>query len=369
MKVILSGGGTGGHIYPALSIADEILKQHKNAQILYIGKKDSLEEELVTRKGLNFKPVRVSPLPRKSINFKSIKSIKTLMQGMKDSFKILKEFKPDAIIGTGGYVCAPILLAGQMKGYPTIVQEQNAYPGKTNRLLGKKAKLIALSFPEAEKYFPDHVRKVMAGNPVREVFNEMTEDTATAKVEEELSISPLPLILSFGGSGGQESTNDAVLTMMHDHPTPPFRLLHVTGKAHYEEFMSKLPEEVDHDRYIIRDYLYDIPAFIKASDLVITSSSAMALAEISVSGRPAILIPKAYTAGNHQYHNALSYQDAGAAVMIEESELTGERLYGEIKTLVEDREKLQDMSKATHKLAHKNAAEIIVKNIEQVLSD
>ncbi len=366
MKVILSGGGTGGHIYPALSIADEILKQDKEAEILYIGKENSLEEELVTRKGLNFKTVRVSPLPRKSINLSSLKSLKNLMQGISDSFKILKEFKPDVIIGTGGYVCAPILLAGQMKGYPTIVQEQNAFPGKTNRLLGKKAKLIALSFPEAEKYFPEHVEKIMAGNPVREIFTTMTTEEAVQKVSSEIEIGKLPYILSFGGSGGQESTNDAILAMMKEHPSPDFILFHITGKAHYDEFMAKVPEGIDKNKYIIKNYLYDIPAFIKASDLVITSSSAMALAEISASGHPSILIPKAYTAGNHQYHNALSYQNAGAALMIEEEELTGEKLYSEIENLIKDQEKLNAMSEATKALSHGNAAEIIVSNLERI---
>lgn len=359
MRVILSGGGTGGHIYPALAIAEELKDRLDQIEILYVGKKDSLEEELASKAGLDFASIRAKGLPRKKINRDSVSSLVELIKGLGDAGKILNNFNPDIVIGTGGYVCAPILLKAQGKKIPTMIQEQNAYPGKANRLIAKKADLVALSFDEAKKYFPENAPIFFTGNPIRKEFRNLDKNVALKK----LGFKEKKIILSLGGSGGQESTNEAVLEMMKQHPNIPFHLIHITGKAHYDDFMAKLPSEYNEEKYTILDYSHDIPDLMQVATAVIASSSAMTLAEISATAKASILIPKAYTAGNHQWHNAKSYESKGAALVIEEKDLDGTNLYKAINLLLEDREKRNTMEEATLKLANGLAVSKIVDEV------
>ncbi|KXB66619.1 undecaprenyldiphospho-muramoylpentapeptide beta-N-acetylglucosaminyltransferase [Aedoeadaptatus coxii] len=364
MKVILSGGGTGGHIYPALAIGEALKKRVEDVDILYVGKKDSMEEELAKKEGLKFAPVHIQGFPRKKINKESILTMMELLRGLHDAGQILREFKPDVVIGTGGYVCAPIVLKAQSKHIATVIQEQNAYPGKTNRLLAKRVDLIAYSFKEAEHFFPEHTKKLYTGNPIRSSFQ---------KVQREKALQTLglddkkPLVLSFGGSGGQESTNDAILEIMEKHKELPFHLVHITGKEHYDGFMDRMPE-VDGDSYTILDYSHQIPEFLAVAKLVVASSSAMTLAEISAMHLPSILIPKAYTAGNHQYHNAMSYKKADAAEVIEEKDLNGDVLFNAMEDLLGNEEKSKVMGNHAYGLINPKGTEEIVDAILEVVA-
>lgn len=364
MKVILSGGGTGGHIYPALAIGEALKKRVEDVDILYVGKKDSMEEELAKNEGLKFAPVHIQGFPRKKINKESILTMMELLRGLHDAGQILREFKPDVVIGTGGYVCAPIVLKAQSKHIATVIQEQNAYPGKTNRLLAKRVDLIAYSFKEAEHFFPEHTKKLYTGNPIRSSFQ---------KVQREKALQTLglddkkPLVLSFGGSGGQESTNDAILEIMEKHKELPFHLVHITGKEHYDGFMDRMPE-VDGDSYTILDYSHQIPEFLAVAKLVVASSSAMTLAEISAMHLPSILIPKAYTAGNHQYHNAMSYKKADAAEVIEEKDLNGDVLFNAMEDLLGNEEKSKVMGNHAYGLINPKGTEEIVDAILEVVA-
>ena len=364
MKVILSGGGTGGHIYPALAIGEALKKRVEDVDILYVGKKDSMEEELAKKEGLKFAPVHIQGFPRKKINKESILTMMELLRGLHDAGQILREFKADVVIGTGGYVCAPIVLKAQSKHIATVIQEQNAYPGKTNRLLAKRVDLIAYSFKEAEHFFPEHTKKLYTGNPIRSSFQ---------KVQREKALQTLglddkkPLVLSFGGSGGQESTNDAILEIMEKHKELPFHLVHITGKEHYDGFMDRMPE-VDEDSYTILDYSHQIPEFLAVAKLVVASSSAMTLAEISAMHLPTILIPKAYTAGNHQYHNAMSYKKADAAEVIEEKDLNGDVLFNAMEDLLGNEEKSKAMGNHAYDLINPKGTEEIVDAILEVVA-
>lgn len=354
MKYILSGGGTGGHIYPALAIGEEIKKQDKEAKILYVGKKNSLEEELAKKYGFDFQGIDISGLPRKKINKDTVITFFNLMKGLKECTKILDNFKPDIVIGTGGYVCAPIVFKAQQKKIKTAIQEQNAYPGKTNKVLAKKADYVFINFMEAKKYL-NNDNIIFTGNPIREVFSHLdrqkSRDALNIKIDEKF-------VFSFGGSGGQESTNDAILEILNKNEKLPFKLTHVTGRDHYDYFMGKLgevPENVE-----ILDYTHKVYDYLSSADLVIASSSAMTLAEISAIGIASILIPKAYTAGNHQYYNAMSYSNMGASSVIEEENLNGETLLDGIEKILnkdEDRKLMADNSK---KLASPDAVSKIV---------
>lgn len=364
MKVILSGGGTGGHIYPALAIGEALKNKIEDVDILYVGKKDSMEEELAKKEGLKFAPVHIKGFPRKKINKESILTVMELIRGLHDAGEILKEFEPDVVIGTGGYVCAPIVLKAQRKNIKTVIQEQNAYPGKTNRLLAKRVDLIAYSFKEAEHYFPDHAKKLYTGNPIRSSFQKVQREKAL----ETLGLgNDKTLVLSFGGSGGQESTNEAILEIMEHYEELPFHLVHITGKEHYESFIERMPE-VDENSYTILDYSHQIPEFLAVAKLVVASSSAMTLAEISAMHLPSILIPKAYTAGNHQYHNAMSYKKADAAEVIEEKDLNGQVLLEAMEKLLEDEEACRAMGSAAYGLINSEGTEEIVDAILEVVS-
>lgn len=364
MKVILSGGGTGGHIYPALAIGEALKKRVEDVDILYVGKKDSMEEELAKKEGLNFAPVHIQGFPRKKINKESILTMMELLRGLHDAGLILREFKPDVVIGTGGYVCAPIVLKAQSKHIATVIQEQNAYPGKTNRLLAKRVDLIAYSFKEAEHFFPEHTKKLYTGNPIRSSFQKVQREKALQTLGLD---NKKPLVLSFGGSGGQESTNDAILEIMEKHKELPFHLVHITGKEHYDGFMDRMPE-VDGDSYTILDYSHQIPEFLAVAKLVVASSSAMTLAEISAMHLPSILIPKAYTAGNHQYHNAMSYKKADAAEVIEEKDLNGDVLFNAMEDLLGNEEKSKVMGNHAYGLINPKGTEEIVDAILEVVA-
>ncbi|WP_455257000.1 undecaprenyldiphospho-muramoylpentapeptide beta-N-acetylglucosaminyltransferase [Peptoniphilus asaccharolyticus] len=354
MKYILSGGGTGGHIYPALAIAEEIKKRDASSKILYVGKIGGLEEELAKKAGFEFKGVHIEGLPRKKINIQTAITMFALLKGLRECDKIIKTFKPDVVIGTGGYVCAPVVMKAQQKGIKTIIQEQNAYPGKTNKFLAKKASLLALNFKEAEKYM-ENKNIIITGNPVREDFALMNREEARKSLNLK---DDEKLVLSFGGSGGQESTNDAVLDILKKKFD--FKLVHITGKPHYENFVSEM---IENENAEILNYSDEIPKYMLASDLVIASSSAMTLAEISQVGRASILIPKAYTAGNHQYYNAMSYKEGGASVVISEDELTGDKLLESIVSILEDKDKIDVMAENSKKLGNPDAVKKLVDEI------
>ncbi len=365
MRYIISGGGTGGHIYPALAIAKEIKKRDGSSQIYYVGKKNSLEEELVSKAGLDLKflPINGAGLPRKSLSLKTLKSIALLIVGLIKAALIVKKVRPDIIIATGGYVCAPITMAGQLMGVKSLIQEQNAYPGKTNKLLSKKANAICLNFEEAEKYFPKD-KILVTGNPIREEFSHANKDLDKKSLDFQIK---KPMVLSFGGSGGQESTNDAILDMLKKHELD-FFLLHITGKEHYQKFMELLGSYKNENLKIL-DYSHQIPELLPLADLVIASSSAMTLAEISATGLASILIPKAYTAGDHQSYNARSYEKAGASVVIEEKDLNGDVLYNKIQSVLKDEKKKNEMGANSKKMASPDGVKKIVDKVFELIGN
>ncbi len=363
MRYIISGGGTGGHIYPALAIFDELKKRDPSGEFLYVGTPDGLERDLATRAGYDYKPVRVKGLPR-SVNKESIKTGIELLKGLGDANKILKSFKPDIVIGTGGYVAFPIVFLAQRKGIKTLLQESNAFPGKVNRILAKKAQGIAIAFEDAkEKLSSD--KCFLAGNPIRPDFLEIDRNQSRKELgigEEE------KLILSFGGSGGQESINDSIIGILEKEDIK-YRLIHITGKSHHEQFLNTLKEkEIKINSNVeILDYSHELPKLLGSSDLAILSSSAISLAEVSALGIPSILIPKAYTADNHQEYNARSFEKAGASKMILEENLNYKTLMENLKEILEDKTKMKKMGECARILSKPNSTEIIVDKIISII--
>lgn len=364
MKYIVSGGGTGGHIYPALSIIKEIQNKDHDADILYIGSNNSLESKLVPREGIDFKSIRVKGMPRK-INKDLISSFKELFMGLRQAKKIIKEFRPDIVIGTGGYVCGPVVYQAKRCKIPTLIHEQNAFPGVTNKILGRFVDKIAVTFQEAIKYFNKPEKIVVTGNPIRREILQINKN----KAYKDLNIKKEdPFILSFGGSGGQKKLNDTILALIKkDLIEDDLQILHVCGERFYEDFLSEIKHIKLKENIRISPYLYDMPEALNIADLVITSSGAITLAEISAIGIPSILIPKAYTAENHQEYNARAFEENGASTVILEKDLKEDILFAAINDIIRDEKKLNVMKRNSLKLGKIDAAEKIYDIINQIL--
>ncbi|MBZ2173675.1 undecaprenyldiphospho-muramoylpentapeptide beta-N-acetylglucosaminyltransferase [Schnuerera sp. xch1] len=368
MKYLITGGGTGGHIYPALAIAWEIKNRHSDATILYVGTKKGLESELVPKEGFDFKTIRVKGMPRK-INKESLIAVKELVLGLIDSNKIINNFKPDVVIGTGGYVCGPVVYVASKKNIPTLIHEQNAFPGITNKILSRYVDKVLITFNKSKKYFKHKDKVIATGNPVRKSIL----DVDKKKAYSDLSISSsIPFIVSFGGSGGQKKLNDAMSYVIEKNITNNnIQIIHVTGKRFYDEFMKRLEVKKISVSQNIRvvPYLYDMPKVLNIADLVITSAGAITLAEISAIGVPSILIPKGYTAENHQEYNARAFEEKGASYLVLEKDLSGKVLYEIINRTIVDKNKLIEMAEKAKMLGNTNSVEKIVDIIDETISN
>lgn len=367
MKYIISGGGTGGHIYPALAIAKEIKSSDKEAEILYIGTKNSLEAELVPKEGIDFRSIRVNWLPRK-INKNLFIALKELLIGLKQSQDIINEFKPDIVIGTGGYVCGPIVYKAAKNKVPTLIHEQNAFPGITNKILSRYADRVASTFDEASKYFKYPERVINTGNPIRSEI--LDRDKASSYRLLEIDKNK-PLILSFGGSGGQKKLNNAILDILIKKKwNKDFQLIHITGKRLFDSFIKELDDNnllLNKDIRIL-PYLYEMPDALNIASLLISSSGAISLAETSAIGLPSILIPKSYTAENHQEYNARAFEKAGASIVILEQDLSGDLLMNTIGDLMDNKMKLRNMSINSKKLGNRNATKEITNLVFELIA-
>lgn len=359
MRVILSGGGTGGHIYPAIAIGQKIREENPDASIVYVGIKGGPEEKIAAKNGYAFKAIEAMGIPRK-VNKKLFKSLFRNFKGFKQAKQIIKNFKPDLVIGTGGYVCAPILYQATKAKIPAMVHESNSYPGMTSKFLSNKVDRVLISYKEAAKHFKNQKNIVVTGNPVRNNFNLdfNDEDLKRLGIDKEI-----PVVFSFGGSNGSFALNKAVIEMSKDL-NGEFYLLHQTGNRFYDSFLKEAKES----KYLKAfKYIDNIDLFYAVSDLVIASSGAMSLAEISSVGRPSILIPKAYTTENHQEYNARTYVENNASCMILEKDLTGELLKQNIMSIINDKEKIKSMGENARKLADNSALDKIYQQIEELI--
>lgn len=357
MKVLLSGGGTGGHVYPAIAIANKIKEKHPNAEILFVGTSNGIESEIVPKNGYKIKTITVQGFKRK-IDIDNVKRGVKLMKGLNEARKIVKEFNPDIVIGTGGYVSGPVLFCASGKDKITVVHEQNSFPGITNKILSKKVDLVITCFEEAKSRFPEkgQGKVVLVGNPVRQELLEITKEEA----RKNLNIpQDKKMVLAYGGSGGFKKINDAMLLTIKSMVKEDVAFIYATGKRFYESFMKEM-EDIELKEYQkIVPYLEDMTNALSASDIVIGSAGATSLSEITALGKASIIIPKAYTAENHQEYNARSISDNGAGVCILESELTPETLNNTLFDILNDDEKLKSMELNSKKIGKPDAVDDI----------
>lgn len=349
-KVILSGGGTGGHIYPAITIAREIAKQ-RDTEFLFVGTKNGLESQIVPREGYQFTTLRAEGLKRK-LTPSNLVALMVTAGSLFTAERILRSFRPDVVIGTGGYVCGPILMAAALSHIPTLVQEQNVIPGITNRILSRFVDQVAIGYREAQPRFPRPEKCIFTGNPVRSDII----DTSRKEAREKLNISDSQfMVLAAGGSRGARSINNAMIGVHHHFmDAEDMCLYHVTGTAEFDrvkEILGSVDENGNYGRASrVIPYQHDMPAALAAADLVIYRSGAIGLAELAARGVPAILIPYPYAAEGHQTYNARVFVAAGAAKMIVDKLLTDKELIQDIEQFRENRTGLDTMAEACRKL-------------------
>ncbi|WP_102262112.1 undecaprenyldiphospho-muramoylpentapeptide beta-N-acetylglucosaminyltransferase [Mesobacillus jeotgali] len=361
MKIAVSGGGTGGHIYPALALIREIQKKDENVEFLYIGTEKGLESKLVPRENIPFKSIHITGFKRK-ISFENVKTILRFLKGVRDSKKMLKEFKPDVVIGTGGYVCGPVVYAAAKMGIPTIVHEQNSVPGLTNKFLSRYVDKIAICFEEAREFFPEQ-KVVLTGNPrASEVLG---QDGIKGRLSAGLKLK-IPTVLIFGGSRGARPINEAVVKSLAELSGKSYQVLYVTGDVHFEDVQKEVELVGNPENVNIKPFIHNMPEVLSGVDLTVARAGATTLAELTSLGIPSILIPSPYVTDNHQEKNARALSENGAARLLLEKDLTGPKLVESIDHILGNEDKLADMKKAAKKLGIPDAAQRLYRLMEEL---
>ena len=373
MNLIFTCGGTGGHINPAIAVANLMRERHPDANILFIGAKGHMEEQLVPKAGFELKCLEVSGLSRgKSLGAikKNVKTVLDTAKAVSACKKIIKEFQPDVILGTGGYACFPALMAGSMMGIPTCVHESNAIPGLTTKLVSGRVDQVMVAFPESAKHYKNPERIVTVGMPVRKEF--ISLDRAAAR--QELGLGDEPLVVSAFGSLGAKAMNEAVAELFkieQDHGFP-FKHIHATGKFGWEWMPEKVAAwGVDltvAQAIEMREYIYNMPTLMAAADVFISRAGASSCNEIAAAGVPSVLIPSPNVTANHQEKNARVLAENGGAVLLLEKECTAGKLFDEITALLADRQRRLDMTDALRRIVVLDSTDRICDIMEKLMT-
>ena len=358
MRVIISAGGTGGHIYPALAIINKIKEKEPNSEFLYIGTHNRMEKDIVPKQGIPFKQIEIYGFNRKKIT-KNFKTIKCLIDGYKECKKIIKEFKPDIVIGVGGYVTAPVILAAHKLKIKTFIHEQNSVAGASNKFLSKYVDLIGVSFKSSIKEFPKD-KTIFTGNPCSE---NAIKAIPAKKFEFGLSENK-KLVLFVMGSLGSSKMNEFLIKTMSLFQNKEYEVLFVTGNNAYEEISKiKFPKNVK-----VVPYVENMIRIMKKTDLIVSRAGASTLSEIIALNLPSVLIPSPYVPNNHQYKNALDLINNNACMLIEEKDLQGDILVKTIDSVLNDSKKVSEMKKNLNTLKIDNSGTIIYENIKKLIN-
>ena len=360
MKLIVSGGGTGGHIYPALTLIDAIKSKRPDAEFLYVGTQKGLEADIVPKAGINFTALNLEGGLERRFTLENFSRAANAIWSIKHASDIVKNFKPNVVVGTGGYVCGPILLAASLMKVPTLIQEQNAVAGVTNKILSKFVSKIAVGTRDALKNFPAE-KTVYTGNPIRSAVLDAKKSDG---LKEFGFTDDKPIVLISGGSRGARSINNAMIDVLKSAAQKnSAQFLHVTGKGEFDAVTEKLSDIIDAPNIKVVPYLYNMPRAMAMADLAIFRAGATGLAELTARGVPSILIPYPFAAENHQEFNARALVEAGAAKMILNKDLTAEILSATIDELLSSPDTLKKMSEASLSLGKPQAANEIAELI------
>lgn len=359
MKIIITGGGTGGHIYPGISLAKEFQNRDKKNEIIFVGTSTGMEADIIPREGYEFASLKVKGIKRE-ICLDNIYAIFLFLGSLFNSFKLIKKIKPDLVIGTGGYVSGSISLMSALSGVPVFIHEQNALPGITNKALSIFSRIVFTSFPESEQYFWKKKKVVFTGNPVRKsIWN---GDRKNIISKEKMSYNK-KTILVFGGSKGANAISQVFLNcidLIDDLSFNKWQVLLISGREDYSNMLDKIKFSKHKASIYITPYMYNMEDAYDLADLVICRSGATTIAELTAVGLPSILIPYPYATGNHQMYNAMYLKNKQAAVVIAQQELSEKRLAEEISKFLLDNEVLSEMAENSRKAGNRNTAKEII---------
>lgn len=372
MKVIIAAAGTGGHINPGIAIANKIKEKEPNSEIIFIGTNRGLENDLVPRAGYGLKTIQAYGFNRK-ISLDNLKKMYKTFCSIKEAKKIIEEFKPDVVIGTGGYICIPVGIAAKKKQIPIVLHESNAFPGIAIKILSKKADTILVGFEDAKTRIPNAKKIVVTGTPTK-VKQKDISDGNKAQFIQQLGLQEnLPIALCFGGSQGAQSINESLTQIITKQKNNNYQIVWAAGPAQYEQVKDKLAEsqmDIEHlEKVKIVPYIYNMEEIMNIVDLVVCRSGAMTITEIANVGKPAIFIPFPFATENHQEYNARVLEKVDAAKIILDKNLTADLLNSMIENLVKDKANLRKMGNNAKNISIQNVEEKIYQEVENVITN
>ena len=363
MKILVAAGGTGGHINPGLAIARELARQYPQAEIRFVGTSRGLESTLVPREGYQLMTLSVRGFARR-LSWDTVKTFVAMIRSFFEAGRMLRQWRPDLVIGTGGYVCGPVMTIAALQRIPTLLHESNALPGVTTRLLAPFVSRVAVNFEDAVPRLSRRASVHVTGNPIRPALLSAQREPSRAKLGLEKG---KPFVVVFFGSLGSATLNRVMMQMFKDHPEGlGFQMLFGTGMRHYDTVMKELNGTVPPD-VEIQPYLHEMDAMLVSADVAVCRAGAITAGELCALGIPSIHIPSPYVADNHQEFNARSLEARGAAIVVLEEHLSAEILLGQIKALVGDAGLRKRMSMSAIKLSRKDAGEAILRLARQLL--
>lgn len=354
MTILFAAGGTGGHLYPAIAIAEEIKKQQPEARIAFIGTKNKIEARVVPQKGFEFYTIWISGFSR-SFKISNLLFPLKVLVSLVQSFFVIKKLKPAVVVGTGGYVCGPMLYVASLLGIPSVVHESNSYPGVTTRMLASRATKVFITFEATKQWLSQRAHVELVGNPTRAELSSVTREEGAKHFSLDASKKT---VLAFGGSLGAASINAAMPKILQDAITTGYQVIWQTGESN----AASLPVVQHHENIKVLPYLENIEYAYAAADLVISRAGATTLAELTRLGKPAILVPYPHAAANHQELNAQAMVEAGAAFLINDNELH-EKLLGQVKALLFNESLRRDMHNKSVALGKPNAGKELAEKI------
>ena len=369
MRVIVAAAGTAGHINPGLAIANKIKEKEKDSEIIFIGTTRGLENDLVPRAGYKLETIEAYGFS-KEISITNIKKIYATLNATGKARKIIQEFKPDIIIGAGGYICGPVVWAAKKEKIPVVLHESNAFPGKAVKMLSKKAETVLISFEEARNRIPNAKNIVFTGTPVKiEKKNYTLEQKKNILKEIELT-EELPIVLIFGGSQGAQKINEAIIGIIEEKLNKNYQIIWATGTKQFDIIKSELSKKDININNIknakILPYIYNMEEIMNISNVIVSRSGAMTITEISNLGKPSILVPLPNVSQDHQLYNAKVLENIGAAKIILNNELKKDNLNYEIEKIIENKNLMEKMGEKAFSKSVKNVQENIYKEIKKV---
>ena len=370
MRVIISAGGTGGHIYPALAIINKIKEHNNDAEFLYIGTTTRMEKDIIPEHNIKYIGLDTYGLQRK-LTLKNFKVIFKYFSAIKKSKKIIKEFNPDIVIGTGGYICGATISAAHNLDIPTMLHESNAFPGKAVKMLANKTDTILVSFKDAEDRIKNAKNIVYSGTPVKIVKKEYGINEKSKIIKDAGLTETKPIVLIFGGSQGAQKINEAILGILKNKANKKYQIMWATGPKQYDIIKEELQDinininNIENAKIV--PYIYNMEEIMNVSNLIVARSGAMTITEISNLGKPSILIPLPNVSGNHQLYNAKVLENVGAAKIILNNELTDENLNENIESIILNKTQENQMAKNALKVSNTDAEDTIYNEIVKLV--